>query len=153
MKISLIVIAGLVAAAAMTLYLDVMSLIIVANLKVVKILGTMVTSETTAEGLVSQSSRALGWGYGLHYLVGFIFSWAFFYLLLKFPKIKLNLKSALWLGIIAGCIGVTVWRVFFALHPYPPAIDLKVFLINIFIGHIVYAFTLVTIKRVIIYSI
>lgn len=151
MKVLLGLIAGIVATAAMTFFLDMVSFITGANLKVVKILGTMVTMETSPEGFVSESEKALAWGYGLHYLIGIGFASGFLYAMLKSPKIGLDMQSAFWFGILTGVIGTVVWRVFFGLHPYPPEIDLQLFLFNIFLGHIVFSFAVVISKKFILY--
>ncbi|MEJ1239832.1 hypothetical protein WBG78_16965 [Chryseolinea sp. T2] len=45
-------------------------------------------------------------------------------------------------GVIIGLIAVGVWRLFFDLHPGPPAISLPDYLTVIALGHFVLSFVL-----------
>lgn len=111
-------------------------------MKVVKILGTMITFKTTPGGGLSDSSLAIMSGFIAHCLIGICF--AVCYLLLWRRGIgSPDFVYALLFGFVNGLAGLLLWRVLFAVHPDPPGIALKPYLISLLIAHIVFAIVVV----------
>lgn len=72
-----------------------------------------------------------------HYGMGIIFAYAN----LKYQqKRHLNptLSRGALLGIVNGMIGITIWRIIFRLHPNPPDIHLRKYLMHLIFAHIVF---------------
>ncbi|HYG37593.1 MAG TPA: DUF6789 family protein [Cytophagales bacterium] len=138
--------AGIAGTGLMTAFLYILSFISGKRLNVVKILGTMITGQTTSEKGLSDSKKAIVMGWLLHYAIGIGFALSFVFLWHNNMG-KPDLKNGLILGLIYGAIAATVWRMFFRVHPNPPLIPLRSFLISIFIGHILFAGTVVLVFR------
>jgi uncharacterized membrane protein YdcZ (DUF606 family) len=132
------IISGIAGTALMTLFMYLLSYITKRRLKVVKILGTMLTIYSNPEGKLSESNKAITIGILTHYGVGIFF--AICYLILWRNGIgKPDLTNAFIFGLINGVLGIFVWRLFILIHPSPPKLPFKTYMISIIIGHIVFA--------------
>ena len=76
----------------------------------------------------------------LHYLIGVIFTYFYQWQLMERWIIN-DLLSAFLYGGIIGSIAVIGWRIYFSIHPNPPPIDLKSYLLTIWFGHIALSMT------------
>ena len=107
--------------------------------KVVKILGTMLTFQTTAEKGLSEQPSAIAVGLVVHYLVGIgfacVYSW-----LWRENIVQANFINTTLMGIVNGLIAAVGWSIFIAIHPNPPRLPLKSYLIAIAAGHIFFAY-------------
>lgn len=135
MNIITAIAAGIGGTAVMTAFIYLLSYITQKRLKVVKILGTMLTFQTTPDKETSEHSSAIVVGIIGHYTVGIIFS-VIYYLLWTHGIGKPDFITCAIYGFISGIIGIIVWRIFFAIHPNPPAVPLKDYIPAILIGHI-----------------
>jgi uncharacterized membrane protein YagU involved in acid resistance len=135
MNILTAIAAGIGGTAVMTAFIYLLSYTTKKRLKVVKILGTMLTFQTTPDKQTSEHSSAIVVGIIGHYLVGIIFS-VIYYLLWTHGIGKPDLMTCAIYGFISGIVGIIVWRIFFVLHPNPPAVPLKDYIVSILIGHI-----------------
>src|SRR4051812_8688055 len=119
MKLLSAIISGIAGTAFMTLFMYVLSYITKRRLKVVKILGTMLTIYSNPEGKLSESNKAITVGILSHYGVGIFFSIC--YIILWRNNIgKPDLINAFIFGTINGIFGIFIWRLFLFLHPSPP---------------------------------
>jgi hypothetical protein len=133
-----LIVAGTAGTALMTAFVYVIAMFYDKRLKVVKVLGTMVTNRTTVEKGLSGHAYAIVSGILVHYFVGVLF--ALLYGLLWQNGIgSPSLTSAILFGFINGVIAICGWRIFIALHPNPPILPLKAYLLCILAGHLFYA--------------
>lgn len=143
MDIQHIVIAGLVGTGVMTLFMYGMTFLTDRVMKVVKILGTMLTFQTTPDGRLSDSPTAIGVGIVAHYALGVIFALVYYALWRAGIGSPTFWNGALF-GFVSGLVGILGWRIFFALHPRPPAtVPLKDYLITLLAGHVVFGIAVV----------
>ena len=136
----IVALAGVVGTAAMTAYLYLISYITHKQTKVIKVLGTMVTNNTNADGSLSEKRSPIIIGTLIHYLIGIAF--AITYLALWRAGIASpDWASAIILGAINGLVGSAGWFVFLSVHKNPPRIPLIFYLFHIFLAHIVFSIT------------
>ncbi len=141
MKPLYIIMSGLAATAAMTAFLYLLSYITHRVMKVIKILGTMLTQRTQPDGNLSDSVSTKVIGTIAHYLIGVAF--AFVYLALWDSGV--GLISASWgllFGLAHGILAMIAWYFFFMIHPNPPIIPLKSYLLSLISAHVIYGFVL-----------
>jgi riboflavin transporter FmnP len=138
-----IILASLIGTTAMTLFMYGMTFLTDRVMKVVKILGTMLTFQTTADGHLSDNPVAIGIGLIAHYLIGIAFGFCYYELWhqgIGEPTIIFGVVA----GFISGLIGMLIWRIFFALHPKPPmTVPLQSYLFTLLAAHIVFGVTVV----------
>ena len=131
--------AGLAATAAMTAFLYLLSFLTHRVMKVAKILGTMITRQTGPDGSLSDSTNAKVVGNIAHYLIGIFF--AVVYLALWDSGVGLITASwGLFFGLAHGIVAMVMWYFFFMLHPNPPIIPLRTYLLTLIVAHLVYGF-------------
>lgn len=135
MNILTAIAAGIGGTAVMTAFIYLLSYITHKRLKVVKILGTMLTFQTTPDRQTSEHSSAIVAGVTGHYLVGIVFSLIYYWLWTTGIG-NPDIITCTVYGFISGVVGIIVWRIFFAIHPNPPAVPLKDYIVSILIGHI-----------------
>jgi uncharacterized membrane protein YagU involved in acid resistance len=112
------------------------------KMKVVKILGTMLSIYSNPEGRLSESHKAITIGLLVHYGVGIIF--AIGYLVLWENKIgKPDLINGLVFGTINGIFGIFIWRLFLLIHPSPPHLPFRSYMFSLVLGHIAFALGLI----------
>jgi hypothetical protein len=141
MKLLYILLAGLAATAAMTAFLYLLSYITHRVMKVVKILGTMLTKRTYPDGSLSDAVSTKVIGTIAHYTIGVAF--AFVYLALWDSEV--GLISASWgllFGLAHGILAMIAWYFFFLIHPNPPIIALKSYLLSLISAHVIYGLVL-----------
>jgi uncharacterized membrane protein YagU involved in acid resistance len=138
MKLLNAIISGIAGTALMTLFMYLLSYITNRRLKVVKILGTMLTIYSNPEGKLSENNKAITIGLVTHYGVGIFF--AICYLILWSNGIgKPDLIHAFIFGLINGVFGIFIWRLFLFLHPSPPKLPFKTYMTSLIIGHVAFA--------------
>jgi hypothetical protein len=141
MKLLYAVIGGLAATAAMTAFLYLLSFVTHRVMKVIKILGTMLTNRTHPDGSLSDAVSTKVYGTVAHYLVGIIF--ALFYIALWHSGVGLiNASWGFLFGLAHGLTAMFIWYLFFLVHPRPPLISLRTYLITLIFAHIVYGIVL-----------
>ncbi|UII31430.1 hypothetical protein LVD17_24360 [Fulvivirga ulvae] len=80
-------------------------------------------------------------GWWLHYAVGVLFLVVFDHMWRK-GKVKPYLPNTLWLGGLAGLVGIGIWKGTYKIHPNPPEdIDLKSFYGQLFVAHLIFVAT------------
>lgn len=131
-------IAGIAGTFLMTLFMDAASLLTRYNFHVPSILGTMVTMETKPSGKVSDSAVSKTWGYILHYAIGIFFT-IVYQNLLQTGMISGSYGYTLLFGAIAGLVAIIFWYFFLKLHPLAPVVHLRLYLLFIFLGHLLFA--------------
>lgn len=129
--------AGIMGTALMTLGMYALAGITSDHFKVVKVLGTMLTGQTTPEGGLSDKASAIAVGIIAHYLVGTGFSFVYTWIWQE-GLIEMSFEAATLMGFINGLIGAAGWRIFFAIHPRPPVMPLAKYLLAIALGHILF---------------
>lgn len=141
MKLLYTVVAGLAATAAMTAFLYLLSYATQRVMKVVKILGTMLLSRTQHDGSLSDAVSTRMVGTVAHYLVGVLLAIGY----LALWESGVGLVTASWgllFGLGNGIIAMTAWYFFFMIHPKPPIIPLKTYLITLVFAHVIFGFVL-----------
>ena len=130
--------AGIAGTAFMTLFLYLLTPLMHRQLKVVKVLGTMLTNQTTPNGELSERPMAIWVGGTVHYLIGIMFTFCY-YFLWRSGIGKPDLSSGAVFGFVTGLFGIAVWRVFFWVHPNPPrTVSLPSYLLSLLIAHVVF---------------
>lgn len=141
MKLLYAVIGGLAATAAMTAFLYLLSFATHRVMKVIRILGTMLTNRTQPDGSLSEATSTKVYGTVAHYLVGIIF--ALFYIALWHSGVGLiNASWGFLFGLAHGLIAMFLWYLFFLVHPRPPLIPFRTYLITLVFAHIIYGLVL-----------
>lgn len=139
MKLLYAVLAGIAATAAMTAFLYLLSLITHRVMKVIKILGTMIMNRTQPDGSLSDAVSTKVIGTIAHYAVGVFL--AILYLALWGAGV--GMLTASWgafLGFANGILAMVVWYFFFMMHPKPPLLQLKTYLITLIFAHVIFGF-------------
>lgn len=132
-----IVLAGIAGTYAMTLFIHIVSRMTGYRFHVPAILGSMVSMKTKPSGEPSHERMSLLPGYILHYGIGVLF--AAVYTEVFIPDSEPGYDRALLFGIVAGIVAVGFWFSVLKLHPLAPRVNLKLYLICIFIGHLVFS--------------
>ncbi|GAB2773118.1 hypothetical protein GCM10027275_15100 [Rhabdobacter roseus] len=134
-----IVTAGLAGTFLMTLFMYLLGFLTPYVLKVVKVLGTMLTFQTTPDGGLSDRPLAIGVGTVAHYAVGVLFVLAY-RVLWAWGVGDSGYGTAFWFGLASGVLAIGVWYGLFRLHPRPPQLALRPYLLTIFLGHFVFVY-------------
>lgn len=130
---------GIAGTAVMTAALYLISYFTSDRFKVVKILGTMLTLQTTPEKGLSDKPSAITVGLIAHYLVGIGFAAIYEQLWSQEITAPTFVNTTL-LGFINGIVGAIVWKIFISVHPNPPRIPLRSYLVAIILGHVFFAY-------------
>ncbi len=111
--------AGIVATAVMTLLMYVLTYMTNHQMKVVKILGTMLTDQAGPKGTLSNYPAVIAVGILAHYSVGIFFAICYRFLWQAGIGRPTPGSGAVF-GFVSGLLAVIVWRTFFWVHPRPP---------------------------------
>lgn len=133
------ILASIAGTAAMTAFLYLLTYATHRVMKVIKILGTMLLFRTQPDGGLSDAFSTKVVGTIALYSVGAFF--AVIYLALWDSEV--GLISASWsllFGLANGIAGMFAWYFFFLVHPKPPIIQLKTYLLTLIVAHMVFAF-------------
>lgn len=133
------ILAGIMGTLLMTLFTSLGSGITGYFLHVPSILGSMVTMNTQPSGKPSRSLYSLSWGYTLHYGIGIAFAFIYAKLHIRKNTFTITYSNALEFGTIAGLAAVLFWFCFLKLHPLAPRVKLNIYLLFIFLGHLIFA--------------
>lgn len=130
-------VAGIIATFAMTLFIELICATIKKPFHVVSILSDMLRFGKSdmpdrKKKLIYVAALVL------HYLIGVLFACGF-KLCLEANVLESNWSHALIFGAAVGLIGVIGWRIFFAVHPKPPALNLFHYLTVIWLGHMIFS--------------
>ncbi len=128
---------GLIGTAFMSLYMYFVGTFTQQSLNVIRILGTMVTFQTTEEKGLSPRPISSEVGMILHFVVGTMLSFIF----LVFARLDLlqpTFAQGLVFGFISGAFGITIWKMFFDMHPNPPAVPVNNYLLNLWGAHLLF---------------
>ena len=136
--LAVILVSGIAGTAVMTLCIYLLNQITKQVMSVTKILGTMITCETTDDGKLSDSKFSIVAGVAAHYAIGILFAYGY-HLLWSAGVGAPDFWNGLLLGFVSGIFAVIFWFTFFAVHPFPPQIELKSHLPTLFITHFVFA--------------
>ena len=137
-KLLVIVASGITGTAVMNLFMYFLKFFTKQVLEVEKVLGTMIICDTLENGGLSDSKLAIFVGVAAHYAVGILFAY-FYHLLWFFGVGEPGFWNGLLLGSMSGIFAVIFWFTFFAVHPFPPNIDLKAYMPVLFLAHFVFA--------------
>lgn len=88
----------------------------------------------------SKTNKVIGWV--LHYVLGLLFVVAF-QILLNVGWAKITWGSAILYGAVIGVIGILGWQLMFMLAPKTPRMNYAGYYAQLFIAHLVFAFTMV----------
>lgn len=83
------------------------------------------------------SAKKVAAAWLLHYGVGLIFSTAFKSKYVKGRKQRVGVRGLLQ-GAAFGFLGIAGWEIAFRLHPKPPEIDRKAYLVHLFPAHLIF---------------
>ncbi|MFD2246014.1 hypothetical protein [Pontibacter ruber] len=139
MKLLHAILAGLAGTAAMTAFLYLLSFATHRVMKVVMILGTMLTGRTGPDGSISEAGSTKVVGNAAHYLMGIVFAIGY----LALWDSEVGLPTAGWgllFGLGHGLLAMVLWYLFLMVYPKPPRIPLRTYLITLIFAHIVYGF-------------
>jgi hypothetical protein len=132
-----IALAGILGTLAMTIFVELVCYLFKKPYHVVRVLSRMLHFSSHVESKpkwVLLYCTALV----LHYGIGILFSYAF-YLLIKYGFMEPDLLHTIIFGSLAGLIGISGWRLFFAIHPNPLRLNLTQYLFVIWLGHLIFA--------------
>lgn len=85
-----------------------------------------------------KSEKILGWF--LHFLIGFLFVLAYYFLWVN-DILPISILSALLLGAISGIIGIISWMFIFKISNHQPRIDFKGYYLQLFFAHLIFGLT------------
>ncbi|GAB3897643.1 hypothetical protein [Spirosoma agri] len=134
-----LILASVAGTSLMTAFMYIMTFLTDRIMNVVKILGTMLTFQTSPDGKLSDRPRAISVGIIAHYAIGIVFTLCYS-LLWSRGVGQPDFQSGIWFGIGSGLVAIAFWYGLFAIHPNPPAIPLKPYLLTLFVAHIVFTF-------------
>lgn len=141
-----IILEGIAGTAFMTAVMYTLAYFAGDQFKVVKVLGTMLTFQTTEDRWLSNATSAIVVGVIAHYLVGigfaFVYQW-----LWSDNLVGATMLNATWMGFLNGVVGAVGWRIFFFIHSKPPRIALPLYLTAIAIGHIFFAYGILAVYK------
>jgi hypothetical protein len=133
---TIVILAGILATLTMTAFVEIVAFVTRKPFHVITILSEMLAFGHWFRP--SQQKIIYAGALILHYAIGVGFSYGYL-LVLQLHWIRQVLSHALLFGAVAGLIGITGWKIFFAIHPDPPAIERSKYLAVIWSGHIAYA--------------
>jgi hypothetical protein len=136
--IKITIVAGIMATTVMTMFVILIGWLTRKRLNVIRILGTMLTSQTLPDGECSTSLTAVFIGLIAHYGVGFFFT-AIYISLWSHEILPIDTFTTSTIGLISGIIGIAVWRAYFSLHKHPPLVPMKLYLTTILFAHVLFA--------------
>ena len=136
--LAIILASGIAGTAVMTLFMYTLTFVTDRVMNVTKILGTMITCQTSDDGKLSNSSLAIIIGVLAHYAIGILFAYGY-HMLWTLQVGEPGFWNGLLLGLVSGIFAVIFWFTFFAVYPFPPQIDLKKYLPTLFLAHFVFA--------------
>jgi hypothetical protein len=136
--LGVILASGIVGTAVMTVFMYILGLFTTRVLQVAKTLGTMITCQTEQDGGLSDSILALFVGVVANYAVGILFAYGY-YLLWSNGVGEPGFWNGMLLGLMSGVFAVAFWFTFFAVHPFPPRIELQDYMATLFLAHFVFA--------------
>lgn len=131
-----IIMAGIIATLSMTLFVELTALVSRKPFHVIRILANMLRFDKDFNR--KQKRMIFIVATILHYGIGVGFAYCYD-LSLESDLLTASWKDALLFGAGAGTVGIIVWRIFFAIHPNPPKINLVQYLAVIWLGHLVFA--------------
>ncbi|MCD2421825.1 hypothetical protein LQ567_03570 [Niabella pedocola] len=137
------ILAGIMGTLAMTLFIRLTGMATGSPFSVPRILGSLLTSSTSPSGKASQRLPVLLLGTAVHYVIGILFT-LFYAWLAGSGVLPEGYINGLLYGFNIGIVAVVTWYLALRLHPHPPAIPVRLFLVVIFTGHLVYAAVIVT---------
>jgi hypothetical protein len=132
-----LVISGIAGTAAMTLFTSLVFRASNRPYSVVKILGNMLQFRNPTFILQKVPTKFYQLATVVHYTIGIVFAIGYYYLI--HATENQTVTGAVLYGIVIGVIAIVGWRLFFELHPGPPAVNLLLYLATIGIGHIILA--------------
>ncbi len=135
--IKVIVAAGIVATTTMTLFVLLINRMSEKRLNVIRILGTMLTGQTSAYRSTSGSAGSLAVGIIAHYMVGFLFL-TIYVISWENDWLGYSLTDSAIIGFVTGLFGIVVWRIYFSIHGFPPSVHLGLYLTVILLGHVLF---------------
>lgn len=137
------ILAGIIGTFAMTLFIRLIGKITGNPFSVPRLLGSLLTSRISPSGKISQRLPVFLLGTVVHYAIGILFTLLYAWLVSTglLPEGYIN-------GLLYGCnlgiVAVVVWYMALRLHPLPPVMPVRFFLVVIFAGHLVFAAGVVT---------
>ncbi len=114
--------------------------------KVTKILGTMIANQTGPNGGLSERRPAIITGIIAHYAVGLAFA-SVYHWIWQTGIGQPTFRDGLWLSAASAGAAIILWRLFFAVHPRPPIVNLRTFLPSIGLAHVVFTFGAIAVYR------
>jgi hypothetical protein len=129
------IIAGIIATLAMTLFAKATFAALRRPYNILRILGNMLLFEphTVVRQPPPPTARTLATI--VHYAIGVLFAWAYQQFVINNNDDRI--LDTVVFGIIIALAAIVGWRLLFFLHPAPPGIDLKTYLLVIALGHFV----------------
>lgn len=140
------ILAGLSGTFLMTFFVRLTGMIAGHSFSVPRILGALLTSEISPAGEVSKSLPVVLLGTVVHYITGVLLT-LFYAWLVSTGLLPEGYINGLLYGCNLGVVAVVAWYLALRLCPQPPAIPVRLFLVMIFAGHLVFAAGIVTIFR------
>lgn len=90
--------------------------------------------------LETQEKAAAAWV--IHYLIGLLFVWVYCCVARSY-----SWTNALVFGSVIGIVGIAGWKIMFRLSGKPPQTDAGGYYLQLFIAHLVFAFTTIATYR------
>lgn len=137
-----IIIAGIAGTAVMSFFTYLFGVYNRNEMKMIGILGTLITFQTTKKGKLSHTTSARISGTLINYLLGVTI--AVVYLFLWTNNIgRPDYISAVIFGCVLGILAILGLKIIFAIHPNPPALSVNSYISALLLGNIIYSLTVV----------
>lgn len=126
-----IIVAGIAGTLVMTCFTQITAQLLKKPFYVVMILATMLPFK---KDITSPNASTYAVATFLHYFIGIMFSYLYWWLTIE-GLISNDILSSILYGVVIGTIAIIGWRLFFLIHPNPPVIEATYFGM-IWLGHI-----------------
>ena len=136
--IASIITAGIAGTFLMTCFMYLMAFVADKRLKVIKVLATMLIKNTSNDKRLTNAPSAIYLAMIIHYVIGIFFAFIY-YLLWKNGVGSATISWAMLFGFINGIMAAAGWRLFIALKKNSPVLPLRLYLLCIVAGHVLFA--------------
>ncbi len=134
MELAKILLGGIVGTSLMTFFSYLLGRLLKSDFLEPRLLNKLLHRSDSLSLNIKEDSM---WGWAIHYLTGFLFSGTmmfYFHWSEKFP----SWGTGAFLGFILGLSGAIGWLITFRVHSSPPKIDLKAFLFQLVVAHVIF---------------
>lgn len=129
-----ILLSGFIATSLMTIFSYIVSAAADSQFREPQLLNHLIKSSATLPFKPGKKNLT---GWVIHYSIGYLFA-IIFYFIWTTTTLEPSLLTGAILGLVAGIIGMTGWKIFFTINQAPPKINYKGFYLQIVPAHVIF---------------